>query len=457
MTIEEVKAKQDELDARITKAEEAQKSFETAKENLLTMGGARGGDSDEKRALRYFGAKDASQLVRCNTEHPRFTNVPPELKFLVRELKKDLDVSRMIQQIFHGQPKDSADRTAHVKGVLDNPYGKDVLAPKLKAFGTGVAGEGAEWVPTATSSQFIEEFELDRGVVKLFQQVNMPTNPFDLPVQKDVTTARRQAEGDTSLAAANFGTDKIRLDAEKLTEFIKLPEELNEDSAPQILALSRGEVIEAQGRAYETLILNADDTDQTTPTHMDADVTSTLDARLVSKGLRKLALDNSANGATVDFLGAAVATAKLRAMRTAMGKFGVNVRDLAWCVSSKVYQQFLALPEVTTVEKFGPMATILKGALAALDGIPIVITEYNRDDLDATGVNSAPTDALSEVKLVNVRRFMWGVRRPIRVRALMNPTPPADEWLLASWSRVDFKGHAQSAAEVSVVLGINVL
>jgi hypothetical protein len=39
----------------------------------------------------------------------------------------------------------------------------------------------------------------------------------------------------------------------------------------------------------------------------------------------------------------------------------------------------------------------------------------------------------------------------------MDPTPPGDRWLLASWWRGDFKGHTQSASETSVVLGRNVL
>ena len=144
-------------------------------------------------------------------------------------------------------------------------------------------------------------------------------------------------------------------------------------------------------------------------------------------------------------------------MRASMGKFGVNVRELVWLVSSKVYQQMVALAEVTTVEKFGPNATILSGALAALDGIPIVISEYIRDDVDATGVNSGGPNTFSTVLLANHRRFYLGQRRPIRVKAVMDPTPPNDRWLLASWWRGDFKGHAQSASEVSVALGYNVI
>jgi HK97 family phage major capsid protein len=280
----------------------------------------------------------------------------------------------------------------------------------------------------------------------------MPSSPYTLPVQTDVTRARRQPEScdpADNIASANFGTGEIVFDAEKHVEHMCLPEELNEDSAPDILRLVREEVTKAQLRAWEYAILNGDDS----VTHMDADITASTDSAKSWKGLRKLALDNSA---TKDFGAVALTTSNLRDMRTLMGKFGVRERELAWVVSPRVYQQMLNLEEVTSVEKFGPMATILRGALAALDGIPIVIAEDARDDLDATGVNTAPSDALSCVKLVNRTRFYFGNRRPIRVRATMDPTPPGDRWLLASWWRGDFQGHAQSASETSVVLGINV-
>lgn len=453
MTPEEIKA----LEARVAKAEDAAKAAEADKAAAIAAG-ARGtagtSGSDEQRALRYFGARSVKDLLEVNTAAPRFANVPPELRMLVKNLKEDFDVSRLMQQLYHGEARDSGETMGHVKGILDgNFFAKQVLAPKLKAFGSTVSGAGDEWVPTMVSSQYLEEFELDRQVLEQFKALNMPSSPFDVPVQKDVTIARRQVEScdpADNISGANFGTDKITLQAQKLVEYMCLPEELNEDSAPQILALVRSEVSTAQARAWETAIMNGDDSG----THMDADVTGVVDARTAWKGLRKLAL---ANSATVNFSAAAVTVANLRAMRTLMGKFGVGERNLTWIVSGKIYNQFLALPEVSTVEKFGPMATILRGSLAALDGIPIVISEYARDDLAATGVNTAPSDAFSCVTLVNRSRFYWGTRRPLKVRATMDPTPPGDRWLLASWWRGDFKGHVQSAAEKSVVLGRNVL
>jgi len=460
MELEELEKQSKAIEDRLDSIEKNLKQKDEDAINAIAKGGASVGavktggiNSDEQRALRYFGVPHVKDLLHINTMAPKYSRVPEELKHLVLDLKKDVDVCRMTQQILHGEPLDRDERQSHVKGMLDSYYGKNVLAPKLKAFGSTTPGAGDEWVPTALSTQYIEEYELERKVAQLFRQVNMPSNPYDLPVQAGTTKARIQAESG-SLSGSNFGTSKIQFSATKLTEFYPLSEELNEDSAPDILGLARSEVVESEIRAVEAAILNGD----TTGPHMDADIAAG-GADLSEKawkGLRKLALENSANGSLVDFLGAAPTITKYRAMRQAMGKFGVNARELCWLVSTKGYNQMLALDEVTTVEKFGPMATILQGALAALDGIPIVISEYMRDDLDATGVNILPGDALSSAMLVNHRRAFFGVRRPIRVKAVMNPTPPNDEWLVAAWWRGDFQAHAQSASEVSIVLGHNI-
>lgn len=455
MTPEEIKA----LEARVAKAEASATKAEENQAALIAAGnsgsggGHRSGSSDEQRALRYFGAKGVKELLEVNTGSPRFADVPPELKRMVVNLKEDFDVSRLTQQIIFGEARDQGDNLANVKGILDGNYhARNVLAPKLKAFGSTVVGGGDEWVPTMVSSQFIEEFELDRQVIDQFKAVNMPSSPFDLPVQTGVTVARKQAESANAggITNANFTTGKITMLATKLVESMALPEELNEDSAVQILSLCRSEVTEAQARAWEIATINGD----TAVTHQDFDVTAVEDAQKAWDGLRKLAI---ANSATVNFLGAAVTTPLLRSMRTQMGKFGVSERNLVWMVSSKTYQQMIGLPEVTTVDKFGQMATILRGALSALDGIPIVISSSMRDNLSATGVNTVGgPNTFSSLMLVNRSRFFWGTRRPIRVRASMDPTPPSDRWLLASWWRGDFKGHAQGAGETSVVLGRNI-
>ena len=466
---EDIAKKEKDLEAKISKIEKMQKSLEESqKDSIAGLGGGgptynypiAGGyqSSLENNTMAAFGKRHVKDLLDINVADRKYSHVDNRYKSVVMGLKESIDIARFTAQIFHGAPLDrggrdeKSDIPSNVSNILDTQYGREVLTPQLRAFGTGVSGGGAEWIPTAVSSAFIEEFELEKRVATIMREMPMPTNPYKLTVQNNVTTARIATEN-TAMTDANFGTANITFDATKLGEFYRMPEELNEDSAPAILSIARGEVVEAQVRARETVILNGDDSG----THMDNDTDGGAAdlAQKLAKGLRKLAIANSANGAVVTF-SSAVTKAKLDEMRTAMGKFGVNVRDLIYIFSPTTYNQAVNLDEVTTVEKFGPQATILSGALAAFRGIPVVISEFVREDVAATGVNtSAGPNDKGLVYLCNLRRFWVGVRRPIRLRVMMD-LPDQDRWLLSSYSRIDFQGHAQSATEVSSVVGIDV-
>jgi hypothetical protein len=398
-------------------------------------------------------------LLEVNTCAPQFKHVPDEVKQHVIALKQDLDIARFMQQIFAGEGRDAGEMVkggeiARVKGVLDHGYGKMVdLAGRIKAFGSTVTNAGDEWVPTAISSNYIEEYLLLGELVGRFSRMQMPSNPYQLPTQYGSTKARRATEGGAA-TSTNFNTNKIQLDALKSVEYYDLPEELNEDSAPQILAVARQEVIKAQQRAEEAALLNGD----TTATHMDAD-TALLGADVAEKfwkGLRKRALANSTYGSS-SFSGGAITDAKLKALKKLMGKFGVNPRELLLIVGPSGYDQMTGLDEVSTVDKFGPMATILNGALAAWRGIPIVVSEYVREDLNAAGVNDGITATMTCAYIVNTNRFMFGQRRPIRVRVQMDPRGEYDRTQLVSYQRMAFNGFDQSATERSVVLGYNIL
>lgn len=453
---------QKSLQSRVEAAEAKAKAAEEEKAALLASRGGGGtagtSNSDEQRALRYFGCGHPAELLNVNVAGKKFKGVPDELKHLVLNFKEAIDIARFTAQMFHGDPLDfiskdeKSDRLGRCARVLETPYGKNVLAPAIKAFGTGVVGAGAEWIPTGVATTYLEEYELKRVLEGRFELVNMPTNPFVQPKLKDVTKARRASEGQTNFAGTNFGTDKITFSAVKLEEFYPLPEELTEDSAPDFLAAARAEVVKAQERAAESAIINGD----ADGTHQDSD-TQAGGSDLAEKiwdGLRKLALANSANGATYDFAGAVTKTA-MATLLSRMGKFGSDVDQLLIVCGPVVYNQLRHLDDVFTVEKFGPMATVLKGALMAWAGIPIVNSEHYREDLNASGVYDGVTTTKAGISIVNVKRFYVGQRRPIRVK-LMPDLPGSDRWLLASYRRVDYKGHVQGAVEKSVVYGYNI-
>lgn len=443
--------------------EEMEKNFAVAKAKVADLEKQIAGGqqsfvgSDERRLMRAFACPDLKSLLTVNTASKRFAGVSITDKLAVCELKKDIDVARWYAQVVDGASldrgeMDKSNEVSVVKNIFNTRYAKesDLLA-RVKAFGTGVTNGGAEYIETAISASYIDEYLLEKKVANTFQEIPMPTNPFKLPIVQEGTVARIVAEG-TNATDASFTTDAMTFDAaNKLVELYNLPEELNEDSAVAFLSLGREKVLQSQLSALETAIINGD----TTGTHMDSNVTAASDARKAWKGLRKLALANSANGSVVDF-GGAVSDTKVDEMLAASGKFGINPREALFIVSSQIYHQMAALDKVTTVDNFGPMATILTGLLAAYRGRGIITSEYVWENLNASGVYDGITMTKGTMLLVNKTRFFLGRRRPIRIRVAMDARAEYDRWQLVSYQRADFQGMTQSATEKSVIVGINI-
>lgn len=446
------------LAERVTTAEGRVKELEAEKAKAFSapvVGGR--SDSTESRAIAAFGCPSAKDLLKVNTADERYKGVPEELKCAVRNLKEAVDLARFTAQIMSGNVDgrsrggDEGESFVAVKNIFDTNYAKEVLIPMTKSFGSA-SGTGLEWIPTAISQNYIAEYELQRLVEGNFRTVSMPSNPYILPVQKNVTKARVISEN-SAVSDKNFTTAQLSLTAKKFSEYFILPEELTEDSVVDMLALARGEVITAQARAIEAAIING-----ATGIHIDSD-TAALTADVAEKawdGLRKLAIANSANGGTFDcgtINGGVLSVGHLRKLRAQMGKFGVNPSELVLLISPAGYSQLLATGEVLTMEKYGPMATINTGILGTILGMKIVVSQYMRDDLNASGVYDGVASNYTGLLCVNKARFYVGQRRPIVVKAQAD-LPMQDRFLLASYQRKTFVGLPQSASEKSVVYGI---
>ena len=449
------------LSDRVEKAEAKVQEDEDKIKSALSRGGApevqtMQAGSDEQKALTYFGASHVKDLFNVNTAAPKFDWIPGNIKGMVNSLKDDITTARAISQMFYGDSFDKIgssekmDRFAKCKNIGESYFAKNVLIPKLKAFGSGIVGGGSEWIPTIMASNYISELELMREFVGMLKQVNMPQSPYELPTN-GFTVARGGTENVTA-TDASFNTDKLTFTAKKFLEYFIFPEELSEDSAPDIVALGRMELVNAHLRAFETALINGD----SDGTHIDTD-TQAGAADLAEKqldGLRKIAL---AQGKTVNFGGVAPTDAKYREMRAGMGKFGVNPSDMAWVDSAKGYLGRLGTNNVVTVDKMGQNATILKGQLGSYDGVPCSQSGFLRSDMDATGVNLLPGDATTGCLLVHRPRLYWATRRPIRLA--IRPSRSADDRIeMASYSRVDFQLDASDFAtnESPVMYGINI-
>lgn len=433
---------------------EAKKSARAAKVAAGTKPVVKGQMSTQvKSMLGKFGAKSLNDLMQINTADAKFAYIGSDEIENVKSLKEDVDVAVICAKLFN-------------VAVEDTQYFEDTLSHRLKSFGIGSGDNGYEWIPTMVSSSYLEEYNLDRKVSGLFTEIKMPSNPYKFPVMSNGAIARRVGQA-ASINKQVFKTDNtITFDAEKLASRFELPEELTEDSAPDIVRVLRNELISGQEKALEIAILEGDTAGTMHVLSQLPDVAAgTTIASIAAEspetafdGIRKRVLGTAG---AIDCGGVRLDETLLSKMRKSMGKMGVDPKQLAYISGVKVYNDFSQLNDVKTVDVYGQHATVLSGELAKYEGTPIVVSEYLREDCAATGKNAVAGDNLGSLILVNRKRWFLGLRRAIQVKVEANKTE-FDVLDMVSFSRRAFQSvlkvdGSNFATEPSASLGYNLL
>lgn len=338
--------------------------------------------------------------------------------------------------------------------VRETAFYNDEFLPLVQAMDTATTAEGTEFVPRQLSPNLIERINLELRVAALFPLLTMPTNPWDIPGkavsrQRIGSHAEQTADtGQTTFTKRTIASRKVTLTAVKFAGEALTSKELEEDSLIAILPLIEEELVEFLAADVEDTVINGD----TTATHMDSDVTASDDPRKLWAGLRKLAIA----GAKTDLSNADPTVANsIRANRAKMGKYGVRAAQLAHLVSMSGYIKLLADANVLTLEKYGPNATILAGELGRVDGSPIVVSEYVREDLNATGVYDGTTTNRSETVTVNRAGFALGERRGVTVQVLRELYAESDQDAITISRRLAFAGRFPNATEKTVAVAYN--
>ena len=338
-----------------------------------------------------------TKTADLDTIHKSYSKDP-----VIREFQKRADDVYIVSKILGVDPR----QTKLYKELMEP------VSELRKAMNTATSGSGAEWIPTGFSAELISAVALELKVAALHPRISMPTDPFKQPALTGFSTARLGSENATSITESSVTTGNITLDAKKLITYIPLSYELEEDSIVAILPVLKDDIVKSLARGQETATINGD----TSSSHMDSDVTAPDDVRRAWNGYRKLAITT----AKVDAGNTTITSSMLRTLRKKMGKYGVDPNSLAWVVSISAYNQMLSLPEVITVDNYGPNAVILSGELARFDGIPVIVSEYVREDLNATGVYDGSITNRTEVFLVRKDAFLYGDRREVLVETDRN-------------------------------------
>lgn len=336
-----------------------------------------------------------------------------------------------------------------VEDIKSTSIFKNHLGAMLKAFNVTDFGS---WLPDVHSRFYFEEYEIAALIPDLFDQLPMDAASMNIEGALGYLFGLLETDVSTFTEQSNTSAE-FNVVSRNNVVHAKITEDLNQDSAPAIIDKLRKEVVAGLARSEERAIINGD----VTGTHMDANVVAATDFRKAFNGLRKRALDNSANGSIIDHGGDAPSKLMFANMFNAMGKFTDDVSDLAWVLDTATANAVItgAIPELFTAFAFGGPASNRTGQMPPIFGIEGYKSQWARQDLAATGVYTVSGQTKAMPILVKKSRMMRFLRAPIRVWAAPS-LPSSDIMLMSAKKRHSFAGIPQTADEKSIIAAINV-
>lgn len=322
----------------------------------------------------------------------------------------------------------------------------------VKALDTAEVGGGAEFVFTGMTPEVINQVRQTLKVSALFPHINMPTNPYKVPIELNPATPYLVPEntadtGQTSITASQAGTAGLTMTAVSIGAATRVSKELDQDSIVPMVPFIQKNLMRGLANGLEDALVNGD----STATHQVADTEAAGPTNVAAgwKGFRKHAIEQTY---TVDAATWTIDT--LRGMRKEMGKFGINPDELVLLTSNSAYISMLGWDEVLTLDKFGPNATVLTGELLKVDGIPVIVSPFMRQNLNATGVYDGTTTKTG-VLLVHRDSFAIGDRQTVELDETDEPKVYRQKTILADM-RVAFEPTQPMASNPSVVYGYNI-
>jgi HK97 family phage major capsid protein len=393
-------------------------------------------------------------IVRSSTDEagvlaPRLAEYQPGHRDAIRGFQKTVADMAIFGMLIDRDANTSA------KGfqvARSHPLFKDEWNHVLRAMDVDTAGEGNDWVPTGIGAMLHEKVRASGKVAPLFQRINLPTNPWKWPIEGADATAYRVAEptSDTAskVTASTPGTGAATFDAEIIGARTLISRSLDADSAIAVLPYTQRKLVQAFVDGEEKAILDGD----TDGTHQDTDTQSNgaTDVRSAWDGLRKKALAQTVATAT------SCTALNLGIVRKAMGKWGANPADLAFIIGVSNLHSLLADTNLLTVDKMGPAAVILNGQIGSVFGVPVIVSEHVREDLNASGVNDGITTTKTYMLCVNRNEWALGQRTALTVETDDSIYRETYQRVAVAFMREDFQSIASASTNEDTAIAYNV-
>lgn len=313
---------------------------------------------------------------------------------------------------------------------------------------TAQTSYGLDWIPTVWNNALWMRVRISNPYAATMQALEMPSNPYKLPIESGDPTVFNIAEGTdaaqllltagNTLTLSRVGSGAPTITAKKQGLRVGWSTELLEDSA--LIPIIQNYRRQSERQLYNIIddtIVNGDILVGANQNVNLIDGTPTTGSSYLSfDGLRKYGLTtNAAQGVNV---GGSLTLAAIRKMRRTMGRsYGVDIANLVFVMQPEVYFAALNIPEIATFLNLGEAASNITGLLPGgnpntvdntpymvgrLDGVPVYVSAQIVNSNAAGAISATAGNNLYGTMTLHHRsRWYIGYRRNVSVEVFSLP------------------------------------
>lgn len=303
---------------------------------------------------------------------------------------------------------------------------------------TGV-GTGNEWIPVEFSPRLIQRVQLMLRIASVFERKEMIAPTMELALKTLFSKSYLANEGALPAVEGQMGTGRIELKTKELVNWLPSTYTFTEDSIINAISEIEWDVTNAAYRAQENFTLNGSSVafgagGSLDNTNVEGLAFAAYDQEFTAGGLRDYTVrnDNPTTPLRMDISDATYGSndVKISKLIASMKRYRGTDGDLFFVVSTTGEHIFRTLktgsgyPLMQPIYSAGANATINGVAVNQIYGIPVIVSEFMRDDLNQYGVNdhTGGYGATNYSGIILCRRdaFTYGDKRKLMVETFRN-------------------------------------
>jgi hypothetical protein len=302
----------------------------------------------------------------------------------------------------------------------------DAYRNAVRAMDTAESGYGSQLVGAQYVGELWDAARRESRIFGLLNTFEMMDPTAYLPVEVDfpemLFVGESTASNSSNYTTSKTGSQRVAVTAKKFVIHQMWSGEMEEDSIIPFVPFLRRQVALALAHYSDSVVLNGDDTNAATG-NINLDDADPADTKhyLAFDGIRHAGLvDNTGNSLNL------AGPITLAAMSAARGRMVDSARfvdwghpfdkdDLIYTSDIDTADALAALDEVTTVDKYGPQATVLNGELGRVLGHPLIASmAMSKTEADGKVSTTGGNNVKGQVVTFNRKGFIAGWRRRVK-------------------------------------------